>query len=282
MKKIIYLLSFLILESNFLYAQKFDSKYVQITTSQVGGYTISMMKLSRKVNHIKVKYFATNENGVSVAERFNQWSRGKNIICYSAGGYFGGNYLPVGLCIDNGKIVNNNVEKNRLDALAIIYPTGAFAVSDLKQKNINIDIKNPLGLQKFKNWAQSNKASVFQTHLLCFNNDLKVSPTSSGSSINAASRRFLAVCQDKQGAIHHLILNIKESITIYDATKVAHEYILNANSEFNKIAFMINLEKGMQDVFEYYDGIGNLSTTKYFGGGTPLTDAQNLIVYYYE
>ena len=291
MKKIIYFLSFLILESNFLYAQKFDSKYVQITTSLVGGYNISMMKLSRKDNHVKVKVFATNENGVSVAERYMKWSQGKNIILYTSGAYFGRGYFPVGICIDNGRIVNNDVVRTGLDALAIVYQTGGIAVADLQQGNLNIvgsngpitvDVRKPLDAQKFKSWAQTNSATVFQTHLLCFNNDLKTYPSSGGSSANTASRRFLAVCQDKQGAIQHVILNIKEQVTFYDGAKLIKDYLLHPSSIFNKIHFMINLENGMQDVFEYYDGIGNLSTTKYFGGGTPLTDAQNLIVYYYE
>ena len=45
---------------------------------------------------------------------------------------------------------------------------------------------------------------------------------------------------------------------------------------------MINLDTGMQDVFESYDGNGNRDSRKYFGGTSPLSDARNLLVYYYE
>jgi hypothetical protein len=291
MKKIIYLLSFLILESSFLNAQKFDSNYVHVSNSQVGDYTISMMKLSRKDNHVKVKYFASKENGVSVANRYMQWSQGKNIILYTSGAYFGSNYIPVGICIDNGRIVNNDVVKTGLDALAIVYQTGGIAVADLKQGNLNIvgsngpimvDVRNPLDAQKFKSWAQTNNATVFQTHLLCYNNDLKIQPLSGGSSANTASRRFLAVCQDKQGAIQHVILNIKEPVTLYDGAKSIKDYLLHPSNVFNKLHFMINLEDGMQDIFESYDGHGNRDNRKYFGGTSLLPDARNLLVYYYE
>lgn len=36
------------------------------------------------------------------------------------------------------------------------------------------------------------------------------------------------------------------------------------------------------DVFESYDGNGNRDARKYFGGTTSISDAKNLLVYYYE
>jgi hypothetical protein len=273
------------------YAQNFDTKYVQVSNSQVGNYTIGMMKLNRKDNHVKVKYFATTENGVSVANRYKQWAQGKNIILYSSGTYFGGNYIPVGICIDNGNIVNNEVIQSGFDALAIVYQTGGIAVSDLKQGNLNIvsngqsmtvNVRNGLDAQKFKSWAQTNSATVFQTHLLCYNNELKTYPSNDANALKSASRRFLAVCQDKQGALQHVILNIKEQVTVYEGSKAIRDYLLHPSSVFNKIFFMINLDTGMQDVFESYDGNGKRDTRKYFGGTSPLSDARNLLVYYYE
>jgi hypothetical protein len=291
MKYIFSLFAGLLFTLNFTQAQKFDSKYVQVSNSQVGNYTIGMMKLSRKDNHVKVKYFAANENGVSVGNRYKQWAQGKNIVLYSSGTYFGDDGNPVGLCIDNGNVVNNLVKTTGFDALAIVYATGGIAVSDLKQGNLNIvvnntpttvNVRNPLDAQKFKTWAISNSATVFQTHLLCYNNDLKVYPPNGGSSSKEASRRFLAVCQDKQGAIQHVILNIKELVTVYEGSKAINEYLLHPSSVFNKIFFMINLDTGSQDVFESYDGNGNRDTRKYFGGTTPISGAKNLLVYYYE
>jgi len=291
MKYIFSLFAGLLFTLNFTQAQKFDSKYVQVSNSQVGNYTIGMMKLSRKDNHVKVKYFAANENGVSVGNRYKQWAQGKNIVLYSSGTYFGKDNVPVGLCIDNGNIINQKVENPGLDALAIVYATGGIAVSDLKQGNLNIvvnntpttvNVRNPLDAQKFKTWAISNNATVFQTHLLCYNNDLKVFPPNGGSAAYSASRRFLAVCQDKQGALQHVILNIKEEVTVYEGSKAIYEYLLHPSSVFNKIFFMINLDTGMQDVFESYDGNGNRDARKYFGGKNSISDAKNLLVYYYE
>jgi len=36
------------------------------------------------------------------------------------------------------------------------------------------------------------------------------------------------------------------------------------------------------DVFESYDGNGNRDARKYFGETTSISDAKNLLVYYYE
>ena len=290
-----FLLFLSLIFSNTLKAQNFDTKYVVVTNDHINQYTVGIMKMSRQNNHVKVKYFAGADKYMSVANRYKQWAQGKNIIMYSSGTYYDKttNSKPVGICIDNGKLVNDNVLQNEMDALAIVYNTGGIAVSDLKKGDLTIsdqngfnskvNVRDPFDAEIFKNWAMKNNATVFQTHLLCYNNEIKVlRPAPNSSAAAKRERRFLAVCQDKDGSIQHLIINIKENVTIYEGATAICKYILHPNNVFLKIFFLINLDTGAQDIFKSYDGKGNIDNRKLFGGTESLDGARNLLVYYYE
>ena len=292
MKQINLILLFLLFNCTYLKAQ-YDPNYVDMSNEHVGNNTIGMVKMSRKDGHIKVKYFASaNFGGNSVMNRYNEWAKSKKIIMYTAGAYMNScdpnNASPLGICIDNGNIVNNEVALDR-DALAIVYATGGIVVSDLKKGDLKIsdqgvikevDIrKNFPDKPNFIKWAEDNTATVFQTHLLCFNNQLKI--TSAAKPVKA-TRRFLAVCEDNDGVIQHLILNIKGEFSLFEASKSIYNYILNPQNEIKKIVFMINLDTGCQDVFAAFDSKGKSDNRFLFGGTTSLKASSNLIVYYYE
>ena len=70
-----------------------------------------MLKREASGKRIKVKYFAAKDNdGTIVSERFKNWAYGKDIIAYTSGTYMTSFDLrlatPVGITVDNGKIVN--------------------------------------------------------------------------------------------------------------------------------------------------------------------------------
>ena len=274
-------------------AAQYDPNFVEVSIEHVGANTIGMMKMSRKEGHIKVKYFASKDYaGTSVANRYNEWAKSKKIVMYTAGTYMtscdANNAKPVGLCIDNGNMVNEKVESDK-DALAIVYATGGIAVSDLKKGDLKIsdqngasslvDIRKPFDKQKFKTWAENNSATVFQSHLLCYNNQLKITSVASPTK---AIRRFLAVCEDNDGVIQHLIVNITGQYSLFEASQKIYNYVLNPNNEIKKIVFMINLDTGCQDVFAAFDSKGNPDKRLLFGGTTSIQNSSNLIVYYYE
>jgi hypothetical protein len=48
------------------------------------------------------------------------------------------------------------------------------------------------------------------------------------------------------------------------------------------LTFIINLDTGCQDVFEFYKPNGAVDRRKGFSGTAQLNQSTNLIVYYYE
>jgi hypothetical protein len=240
-------------------------------------------------NKINAKYFAAKDkNGSSVPNRYNKWSKGKNIICVTSGTYYDGSdqqSVPVGLTVDNGIVVNRVIAD--FDGLVIVYATGGVVATNLKDKNLTVqggsisgmplDIKgNDFHRNEFLKWCENNGATVFQTHLLVYNNNLKIS--SFNSSPEPRERRFLAVGNDTEGNLVHCLVNSPGYTTLYEGSKRT----LNFLNEFKdmKVKWMINLDTGWQDYCEAYDSNGKL--IQKIIGVQPLSKAVNLLVYYYQ
>jgi hypothetical protein len=276
-----------------LTAQIYDKTLVETQTLTYEGDEFQIVKLNRKGKRIKAKYFAakdpyTNQN---VYERFYNWKRSKNIIAYSSGTYMDQYGKPEGLTIDNGIVVNKS--KKDWDGLAIVYADGGIAVSNIKEGNLtityssnnskqSIDLKNQFQFEQFIKWAEAEEATVFQTHLLAFNNELKIKdPSFSNCSQckNKRERRFLAAVKDENGDVSHILINnLNLENTLYQGALKTLDYL----KEFAEleVIFLINLDTGYQDVFQFYNSDGTFHTK--LKGKAPINQAVNLLVYYYQ
>lgn len=269
--------------------------YVEVKTSYTDSEPYGILKMSRKDNHVKVKYFAAKDNdGTSVYERYQKWAAGKKVIAYTSGTYMNncetpGIATPIGICIDQGKVVNSVIMPNNLDALAVVYATGGMIVSNLDDKNLKITVSSgtlgPLDIRgnsyhmtRFLKWADEYDATVFQTHLYVFEDNIKISED--GSS-KIASRRFLAVCKEDNGDITHFIINIPGNSTEYNGVIKAYN-ILKKLEDVNQIVFMINLDTGCQNVFSCFNNKNTAYNHALLKGTESINSAINLLAYYYE
>ena len=266
---------------------KYDAQFVQISKVKHKNEDYYVVMMSRKDNHIKAKYFAAADfDGTTVPNRFKKWSAGKNLVCVTSGTYMDNSNQPVGLTIDNGVVVNKNLT-NQFDGLVIVYATGGIAISNLKDKDLTlsgggIDASKKFDLRgsswdvnTFVKWSESQEATVFQTHLLVYKNQLKVFPN---GSKEPRERRFLAVGKDANGNTVHAIVHKPQYSSLYEGSKSVLEF-LNEVEEIN-VTFMINLDTGMQDVFSLYNKDG--STNGLIAGKLSANSAVNLLTYYFE
>lgn len=267
------------------YAQ-YSSSYVSIKN----GGKVTVLDMSRKDERVKIKYFAAKDGNTSVYQKFLNWKAGRNIICYSSGTYMddcdASKAKPVGLCIDNGKLVNNTLTYDK-DGFTIVYATGGMVASNLKDKDLTItyqdgtkktvNIRDAFDRQIFIDWANKMSATVFQTHLLAFKNQLLIK---SGSD-KTSNRRFIAVGKDYNGVLHHIIISTVAQLTLYDASVTAFNYI-KTNYLLSDITYMINVDPGCQDVYKVYNADGSVEPGSGFSGSYDIRNAANLVVYYYE
>ena len=239
--------------------------FYKVSYKNVEYDVLKILRKDGKTDSLQTKadYFNCGLNNVSVSERFVKFKQiHPNIIGYCSGSYvFGsqGNWIPEGLSIDHGVVVNRNLELNRFDALVIVYPNGGMAVNNLSNNSVVTDdgvlkIRNPDGRdkQQFIKWCQKNGCSVFQTHLLVYNNELTIK-----QKFNLDSKRdrlFLIAGKDKlsEATYLYLVRRISQE-SLFEASRDMLDLFKSKNAE---ISWMINLESGFHRSFNVYDQKG--------------------------
>jgi hypothetical protein len=278
---------------------QYDQKLVKFDFKEINGNPFGVVKLNMTNQRVKVKYFASKDanSNLSVYQRFNEWAFNKKLILVSSGTYYyypvktnrdKNTARPVGICIDNGNIINKTTDDN-LDALALIYSSGRIAVENLKNKTIsvrdangnplNLNLNNALDKNIFLKWATDVKATIFQTHLFAYKGNLLV-----GQNANAFKdyRRFLAAGINNNNETVQYIINLPFNSTILEGSKYALDY-LKTNENLKEISFLINLDTGAQNAMEtYHPKTGDKLNNSNFSGVKEIKDAINLIVYYYQ
>jgi hypothetical protein len=281
MKNFIYI-TIILISSSFL-QNKYDADYVTFASPVYDGLTFKIIKMEKRENHIKARYFAVKDvDGKSVPDRYSQWSIGKNIVTVCSGTYMkecNPNATPVSLTIDQGNVINNTVAN--MDGIVTVFASGEIIVGntklgELKIANKNYNLNNSLDKNSFMSWAQTNKATVFQTHLLIYKDELAIYNNSSNS---ARERRFLAGCTDEEGNKYVYIIHIPSYITLIDGAKNSKKY-LKEKEEMKTIDYLINLDTGCQDFFQAYNSNGQIRND--YTGSADIKQTINLICFYFE
>lgn len=256
--------------------------YNLFDAGQQMGYSIW---ISRKSQHAKAKYFGHKENGKYVHDRYSEWRNGKSVILKSSGAYatgWNGSDVPVGISVDNGNIVNRQYY-DKMDGLVIVYATGGIAISNIEDGNLylealgeQVDVTQYDDRTKFLNWAEKEKATVFQTHLLAYQNRLQF-----GRAENTVERRkLLVLAKSNSGELFHIIFYTKaRAYTLYNIASSLLQYL--NNRKFDLIA-MINLDTGGFDNLSTGETVRDCEGNFITGTSTNYADMTNLLAYVYE
>lgn len=243
---------------------------------KVQGHAIFLLR-GESNKKVKAKYFAEDAYNA-----FNSWKSGKDIILISSGAYSTGwnsaTDTPVGLCVDNGSIVNMNIE-NDLDGLVIVEAVGGVRVSDIDNKDLYLQSLNRTVSPRedkylLTNWGKDENATIFQTHLLAYTDGLRINEKKSSK---ATARRRLFVLGYYDGKLFHAIFHITQDVTLYDATYDAMKTMESLNIN---VVSILNLDTGGYDILEVYDDYG--SQINYLQGTKDKSSATNLLIYYYD
>lgn len=243
------------------------------------GHTIWF---SRKNKKIKTKYFASG----TAYERYKEWKKDKKVAFFCSGAMASDSRKPVGYTVDNGEVVNRSLNTEKFDGLVIVYPReggGGMVVSDLDKGNLTIkqdnktlkvDPRNQVDKYRLTNWAKLRKATIFQTYLLAYKNELKVS---TGQN-KRRERRILALASNqKTKELFYIIFDVKKYVYLKDITDDILTYL---KSKGFYTWSVLNLDTGMYDIMELYNKSGKQD---YDVRGTKDSRiATNLLVYYYD
>ncbi len=235
------------------------------------------MDRTKSGSRIKAKYFASG----NTFQKFMNWKGNKNIVLVSSGAYSSGysnNSIPIGICVDNGEIVNRAIDQ-KMDGLVIVEAVGGVRVSDVEKGNLYLGslgkkvnpIKDKIMLL---NWGRQESATIFQTHLLAYDNKLR---TYSNGNSKRASRGMLALVTDKDNNVMHILFEIDREVSLYNAAK---DVLSTLRKRKLDVVGIMNLDRGAYDIMEAYDD--NNRAMPFLNGSVPVSSATNLLVYYYE
>ena len=271
--------------------KNYDPGYVFIKDEMYGNEEYITIALKREGDNsrIKAKYFAAPSDGSSVPERYKTWAAGHNVILVSSGTYMencNAGSKPVSLTIDGGKVVNKTVS-NKMDGLVVVYATGGIAVTNIKEGNLSVKWKgkdkifnlsngDDYTMTEFYKWADEVDATVFQTHLLVYKNQMTTYSNGSGQE---RERRFLAACKGMDNKLYHVIIHSPTKSTLYNGAKKVYDF-LTQKRKMKEVVFMVNLDTGCQDIFKLFNENGTENND--VKGGSDVSVAANLLAYYFE
>lgn len=210
--------------------------------------------ISRKSQKVKAKYFAHKQYGQTVYQRFNTWKGDKSLVLMSSGAYserWDVDSPPTGLTVDNGEIVNRNYRSD-MDGLVIVYATGGIVVSNIEDGDLylgalrkKVDITNYRDRAEFLQWAKKERATVFQTHLLAYKNELK---TGHNGSSSTSRRKVLALARKRGGELFHIIFYMKDrNYSIHNAADAVLSFLKRQRMD---VVAIVNLDTGSYDIID--------------------------------
>ena len=270
--------------------ENYDTRLSKAYSDTFNGKAYNIIEIQRvKSNEtlkVKTKYFAAaNLYGESVYERYLNWALGKKIIVASVGSYVNEMYLPVGLTVDNGVIINRTLS-SEFDGLVIVYAKGGVVVSNIADGNLSIkcdgvdrkyDIRKPLDREEFLECAQQVEATFFQTHLLVYQNQMKINYKDAPPFNRRCERRVLAICRNNSDSITHFFVSTEIAMNLFDASQNIFDYLIQRRG-VKEVIGMVNLDTGIGDTFQMFNPDGTLS--EFMKGRRDLKLASSLLVYY--
>jgi hypothetical protein len=257
----------------------YRDRYVVVTTLSVGSTPYGHeIELKRKSGKIKAKYFATG----AVFGQYMQWRPYSDVVMVCSGAFTSDYQTPMGLTIDGGQLVNKLVD-TKMDGLVVVYPNGGIAVSNLEDGNLRYgnpetvaNLRSYRDLLGFIQWAAAERATVFQTQLLAYQNELKLDVDKARTS--KAERRILVIAKNNLGEVIHLVYNIRTPEYLGD---VAYNILRYVTLERGlELVAMLNLDTGAEDILEMYNDYGMLVQDP--AGPVSIANAINLIAWSYD
>jgi exopolysaccharide biosynthesis protein len=238
------------------------------------GYAVWMKRSGKKV---KAKYFACGEAN----KRYEEWRSNRKIVMACSGAFTTNDFgspLPVGLTVDNGLVVNKNINED-MDGLVIVYGTGGIVVSDIDEGDLHlgsinkkVDVRESWDRFELIKWAEKEEATIFQTQLLAFGNKLRLDVNKARK--DNRERRILVLVKDKSNTLFHIIFDVHDGVYLGEIAEAILNYF---KSKDCYVAAMLNLDTGWYNLMKIYDEKQLVVLKK-----NPDKSPTNLLTYYYE
>ncbi len=244
--------------------------------------------LWRRGERIKATYFAVASSGQTVYQAYEAWKSSHpkyQIVAVCSGAFSGAapagqNAVPVGLTVQDG-VPKNMVVDPVMDGLVVVYSTGGLAVSNLDKGDLwleslgrKVNARSTTDKIVLLDWAKNQRATLFQTQLLAYANELTLDTTR--ATRESRERRLLALVKQADGIVGHVIIDIKAATLLGTAASQALGHL---KARGLTVVALLNLDTGTYDALEVTPEGKGLAAPK---GTQSIQQATNLLVYYFE
>ena len=214
------------------------------------GFVFKCFEISPE-HGVHTVYFSRNGG-----ERFEEWERRSrnNVMCYLAVGFtqdWATDQPPLGLSLENGRPINRNLDPD-MDGLVILDRNGIREVADLSAGGgFRFDLHSGRGRTAFLQEAQRRNYSCFQTQLMYSHSSGRLMGESKEGK--RASRRFLAICRDRSGREHHLVMDLARARHLNESAEKALELLRAQGWE---VRYLLNQDTGSRNIMVAFDDRG--------------------------
>lgn len=236
--------------------------------------------MNRKTGKIQANYII-NKQSDSAYKQYHRWKSEKDIVLSCTAGMVNeAFYNPVGLSIDHGKVINNSLY-DKMEGLVVLL-NGVIEIYNINQTigleslghYLNLNIYNDK--YQFVEWAKERGATVFQTHLLAYENHLTIG---TNANTKLAMRKFLVLLSDTNGVLFYTIYYInKKAEPLYLSSKYIFDYLIEKKY---KVHAMVNLDTGIHDIMYTNESLKTCDNKAIKNSTGTIKEATNLLSFFY-
>ncbi|WP_461043835.1 hypothetical protein [Spirosoma harenae] len=263
--------------NNIIYGQSYFDGMFTVNSYTTNNHNYKLYDFSRENSVIKVKYFAQN-----AYRQYSDWKAGKQVLLVTSGAFsdkWESDATPVGLCVDNGVVINRTPDDN-MDAMVVVYNNGG---QEGKIAVIDMDV-SPITLFGKRYWPRNYSSDrveflsiARQYGLTLFQTQLVYSVDRSSNFTNLyfgakRERRFLAICR-KNGYTHNVIVDAPDDLELNLSAKYAKDVLNYAGFD---VSYILNFDTGGKNILRVYNG----TYLRDLLVDSKITESTNLLVYY--
>jgi len=234
----------------------------------------------KKGQDLKSVYHIGVEAGKNPYQRASSSIPNQAVILQTTAAYTGDYALntQLGIAMEQGRLKNKALAA-QMDGLVLIWQN-QVEVFNIRESfffqplNQRIELNDVYDRTRFLAWVEKNNGSLFQTHLLAFNQDLKITNVAR----DRVADRKLLVTLSKDGEEYFVLFHFARSIYLYDAAKMTLEYLTEKkNAEIHGI---VNLDTGVHNVLELPEQAAHCAMGTL--GKEHPQEAANLLTFFYQ
>lgn len=242
----------------------------QVYQLKAGGKRFKVFDVNPARQAIRAHYI-----GPKVKQKYASWrrARSRQVLCYFEVGFTKDwDDHPLGWSAEKGRFINKTLDP-QMDGLILTHQSGQLVGLDIEYERAEgrYQLSEPSARAQYMRRITSKRSSVFQTQLMYSRqHGSRMGEPTLGKK---AARRFLALCTDRRGDRHYVILESPNAVYLNQGAQAA----LGALGLMDyQVDYLFNQDTGSRNVMVAFDDRGR----EIYAAPMGLENASQILVFY--